>query len=973
MSDPSNRLAERAFGKFVAVAVLLLGLAISGFVWHAESTRARGEAAARLNEQANAFAARIAQRLVAYEVILRAAASLFAATENPTRAQWGAFVEAFALDTTYPGVQGVAFAARVRAPDVAGFEQAVRAEGFPEFRVWPSGPRAEVSPINYIEPMSAANVRALGYDMGSDPDRRQAMNASRDTGKPTLSPSVVLLQDAGGARRVGALMFLAVYGYGGPALEQTMWARQQAHRGWVYVAFRPAQMIESLDRSERLSLRVRLYDGAAPDAGSLLYQDPRLGDTTISPDRAARMTIQAVDRTWTLEAFPGPPASGAAPFSSRSPWTLLVGGVLVSLLLFGVLWSMATTRDRAHALAREMTLALRRANEELDTRVRQRTADLSAINAQLREEAVERQRVEGERAAALQRERERAAQLRALADAGLGIGDLREGTAPLDYLADRAYRIVGCRHAFLVRTGEGAGSLASVASSMPIGFEDRRALLEASARWPTRDRIEVVRVVSEDSDIPRDAWPQGCVEAMIVPIRVGTEAPLATMYLQNGDERRFTLEDEVIIHQLVLLVTGAMATAEAVSRERRARMEAEAANNSKDEFLAIVSHELRTPLHAILGWLQVLERQGSSSEHMGRALDVIRRNAEAQSTLIDDLLDLARIEQGKLALELERVRFDALLVETVESLRQGAAAKRVALDLRIEAHAQVQGDPVRLQQVVANLVSNAVKFSESPGRVEVRLREDSGQLMLEVEDEGEGIEPDVLPHIFERFTQGDPASRRRKGGLGLGLALVKNIVEAHGGRVSAASGGKGHGAVFTVCLPIVARGETTTGSASGQAAAGAGVGTVLLVEDDDDARDALVNFVAEEAAVAASFASATEALAWLETHADREWPGLVVCDIEMPQMDGYAFLDELRALEARRGRSLHVSVVALTAHASGEDRARVLACGFAAHVPKPVSAEHLRRVLHRLLRAPGAQADTRASESASMDGPRYRS
>ncbi len=963
-------ITERSIGKAFAVLVLLFGLVASVLVWRAETQRAQEEVAARTLEQVNYMAARIRQRLVAYEVMLRAGVSLFAVTATPTRAQWALFVEAFEIEKRYPEVLGVAFAPRLRPQDIAPLEHRVHSEGFEQFRVWPTGPRAEASTILYMEPMNAENARALGFDMLSAPDRRLAMHASRDSGRAALTSGLALLQDAGGPRSTGVLLYLPVYVNGSRPEGDAPEARRSAHIGWIYAPFRPAALIDGLGRGTRPSVLVRLLDSKTAGAGSLLYRDAGLPDSAQLSTDAVRVSIEAADRVWTLE---GIPASGTAMATTSTPWKSLIGGLLLSLLLFGVLWSLATTRDRAHRLAHSMTIALRRANVELDSRVRQRTEDLSTSNEQLRAEMVERQRVETERAAALERERERTAQLRALADAGLGVADLDDDQARLEYLADRACSIVECRHSFLVRWDAEGERTTAVSSAEPMSFEKRRALIDACALWPVRERIEVVRV-ADNPEIARQAWPAGCTQAMIVPVRVGSRAPVASLYLLHGDDRPFRLEDEVVIHQLVLLVTAAMATAEAVDSERSARMDAEAANRSKDEFLAIVSHELRTPLHAILGWLQVLERRPASAEHLQRAIEVIRRNAEAQSTLIDDLLDLARIEQGKLALEMSRVRFDAMVRDIAESQRQTAAANGLSIDVQIEARGDVHGDPVRLQQAVGNLVVNAVKFSAPGGRVALRMHREDDRLVLDVEDDGEGIDPKLLPQLFERFRQADASSRRRQGGLGLGLALVKHIVEAHGGTVGAASAGKGRGAVFSIRLPVLESADDTVEAIQRllDARAPESRESVLVVDDNADARDAIGNWLHEESFDVVARESAKRAIQWLETLSPAGWPGVVLCDIEMPEMDGYDFLVALRELEARLGRNAPTPVVALTAYAADSDRARALESGFVAHLAKPFSPEHLERVLLRVLRAgrdeaamdAGAAADSGAGTPA---------
>lgn len=969
MGDLWHRITERTIGKGLAFFVLLLGLGIALLVWRSETARVGGESEARTQEYASAMAARIEQRLVAYDLIVRAGASLFAATQAPTREQWKSFVKAFDLGATYPGLQGIAYTALVAPEEIAALEERVRAEGLDRFHVWPTGPRVESSVILYIEPMNAANARALGFDMLSHPERRQAMHASRDSGETTLSRAVGLVQDAGGERSPGVLMYRAVYATG--SVPESVSARREALQGWVHAPFRPSDLVRGIDLGHP-SIRVRLYETASTDPRSLLHQDSGAGGASHDWSSAVRVPIRALDRRWTLEAI-HVPAAGAIPLPGRAPWTLPAGVSLLTLLLFAVLWSMATMRDRAHSLAQQMTAALRRTNEELDTRVRQRTEALSASNLQLRAEIDQRQRVEREREAALERERARTAQLRALADAGLAIPSLPDDQARLEYLADRARQLVRCRHALLLREGTVGAKRIAVASVDAMSFANRRVLLEASRHWPggAGDAIERFRIESARVD-PR-AWPEGCSDAMVVPIRVGQDAALARLVLLHGEGAGFVDEDEVLVHQLVLLVTAAMATADAIERERAARLDAESANASKDEFLAIVSHELRTPLHAILGWLQVLERSSSNPAHLQRAIQVIRRNAETQSTLIDDLLDLARIEQGKLSLEMDRVRLDHVARDAVESQREAATAGGVSLELDIDLHGEVLGDAMRLQQAISNLLVNSMKFSRSGGRVFVRLRRDEdGRLALCIEDEGDGIEADFLPHVFDRFRQGEAGGYDRQGGLGLGLALVKHIVEAHSGEVSAFSEGKGRGARFTMRLPVFPAPLPDAPAWLGYFETIARrLPSVLLVDRDPLVREILARQMADREVALASVDDAVAALPWLEARGRDEWPSAIFCELGSQAFDGLAFLDALRALEERRGQPRPVPVAALAAHACGVDRAQALEHGFAAWLARPVSPEHLGRVLDRLLGLRGGSAGEAESvdPDASADEP----
>lgn len=913
-------------GKALAVLALGLGLVVTAAVWTTESERLAARRDALVLERAGALAAQIRQRLVAYEIALRGGASLFAATDNPSRAQWRAYVSALALDADYPGVQGVAFAARLAPEQVPVLERSVRDEGFADFRVWPATDRQAESAIVYIEPLDAINLRALGYDMSSNAVRREAMQSSRDSGKAVLTGPVTLVQDAGVAPRPAVLLYVPLYRHG--ALVAGAQARSRALLGWVYAPFRPGDLMASLDRGPAPILAVRLLDAAPDGADSLLYADPadRLAHT--SGKTPVRVPIDFAGRRWQLEAFPS--AGAASVLERRRPWEYLAGGVLISLLLFGVVWSMATTRDRAHALARSMTGALRRANEVLDRRVAERTSELVAANERLR----------------------------ALAEAGVVIGGLPDSVARLDHLAEQARRLVDCDCAVLASSVPEAGPPV-LKTARPLAEARRAELIAAVEGWPRPELPGLVPVAWRHGP-GDDGEPESSLapEVLAVPIRVGNDRSRGHLYLVHETGRRFSPEDLAIVRQLMLLAAAAVATAEAAEEERRARLEAEAANRSKDRFLAIVSHELRTPLHAILGWLGVVERRGDRGESLQRALAVIRRNAESQNMLIDDLLDLARVEQGKLQIDREPVDLADVVDVVCESQRHVATDRQVALETSAPRGSLVLGDSLRLQQVVGNLVGNALKFTPAGGRVCLALRREGEEQVLEVADTGQGIEPGALARLFEPFRQGDTSSRRRHGGLGLGLALVRHIVELHGGRVAARSEGEGRGATFTVWLPRLDSGIARQSAMRPMPALDLSprMRAVMIVDDHADAREAVAGLLQDEGCAVFEFEGVDPALAWLAARPRDEWPAIVLCDIEMPGRDGYEFLDGLRALEAKRGvADLSLPVVALTAHAGAEDRSRISSRGFADLVPKPARLERLLRLIGE---APGQRPES---------------
>ena len=402
--------------------------------------------------------------------------------------------------------------------------------------------------------------------------------------------------------------------------------------------------------------------------------------------------------------------------------------------------------------------------------------------------------------------------------------------------------------------------------------------------------------------------------------------------------------------------------AEQLAQEERARLlreavaaraEAEAVNRAKDVFLATLSHELRTPLTAILGWARVLRDSETDAESARHGLEVIERNAEAQHQLIRDLLDVSRIISGKLQLKTRQVGLAPIVEAALDSMRQAADAKSIRLGVEYDETGLVTGDPDRLQQVIWNLLSNAIKFTPKGGRVGVRVERYGSDVRVRVSDTGQGIAPEFLPHVFERFRQQDGSTTREHGGLGLGLAIVRHLVEQHGGRVSAESAGERRGSTFTINLPLAAvkappgergaDGPTPSQAWSGEGRATLGGVRVLVVDDQPDARELLGMVLARAGAEVSTAASAAEALELLQTGE----VDVLVSDIGMPSADGYALIGRLREMTEARAR--RPPAVALTAYASEEDRRRALAAGFDAHLPKPVEPAELISVIAGLV------------------------
>ncbi|HEX5011522.1 MAG TPA: PAS domain S-box protein [Planctomycetota bacterium] len=412
------------------------------------------------------------------------------------------------------------------------------------------------------------------------------------------------------------------------------------------------------------------------------------------------------------------------------------------------------------------------------------------------------------------------------------------------------------------------------------------------------------------------------------------------------------IQGAVLVFRDVTARRGAEAERERLlDSERAARADAERANRLKDEFVATLSHELRTPLNAILGWTQLMVHPGIDSQQQRHGIEVIDRNARVQAQLVSDLLDVSGLMAGKLRLDVQRVDLPQVVHEAVETVRPAAAAKSIVIDEQSDGRLDdLSGDPVRLKQIAWNLLSNAVKFTPAGGHVRVGLRRVAGMAQLTVADSGPGIPPEFLPELFARFRQADSSASRRHGGLGLGLSIVRHLVELHGGSVRALDRPPGQGATFVVELPLPVPGSASRHEAPDIEAAAVDAGRglqgvrVLVVEDQTDARELLVRLLREQQAQVLSSSSATEALRRLPDFD----PHVLVSDIGLPDLDGLEFMRRVRQRDARRGSKL--PAVAVTAFVRATDRARALEAGFDAHLGKPVDAAELLAVVTDLAR-----------------------
>jgi signal transduction histidine kinase/ActR/RegA family two-component response regulator len=462
------------------------------------------------------------------------------------------------------------------------------------------------------------------------------------------------------------------------------------------------------------------------------------------------------------------------------------------------------------------------------------------------------------------------------------------------------------------------------------------------------------------------AWSFYTFTFLLIPlIPVALDAPspaqLALTNQELEESRRCIEAINVELEQRVQERTAQLEASnrtkdELLMREQMIRAEAEAANRAKDEFLSILSHELRTPLNAILGWSAMLRQRTLSEDKVLRALETIERNAKSQAQLIEDILDISRIITGKLRLQVRPVNLVPVIESAIESVRLAAEAKSIRLQSRIDSQVgPLLGDANRLQQVVWNLLSNALKFTPKDGQVEIRLQRINSHAEITVSDTGLGISSDFLPFVFDRFRQQDSSTTRSYGGLGLGLAIVRQLVELHGGTVTVVSPGIGQGTTFTVTLPAMITPQPPSDpeplnsivEAKPRVDASPSLEglQILAVDDEADALELLITILQNNGAEVIAVASVKQALTIIETATDRS-PDVLVSDIGIPDEDGYFLIRKLRQLEAQRGGKL--PAIALTAYAGSDDRRQALLAGFQRHLTKPVDAAELVAVVASL-------------------------
>ncbi|MBW4538462.1 MAG: PAS domain-containing protein [Myxacorys chilensis ATA2-1-KO14] len=615
----------------------------------------------------------------------------------------------------------------------------------------------------------------------------------------------------------------------------------------------------------------------------------------------------------------------------------------------------ARFENRADALGRFYDVYAFRVGEPHDRKVAILFKDIS-----------DRKQAEAEREQLLANERHYVHQMQGLTSAALAINSALSVEEVLQVITNQAVSIIGAHQSVTSLTIDQnwAQAINTIhLSDKYAQWRDYNAPTDGTGIYACVCHLNHSMRMTQDELEAHPGWRGFGKEAdKHPPMRGWLAAPLVgrdghnigLMQLSDKYEGEFTEADESILVQLAQMASVAVENAQLYEAEQQARStaeaaqeEAQAANRIKDEFLAVLSHELRSPLNPILGWSKLLQNGNLDATRTQHALKTIERNANLQSELIEDLLDVSRILQGKLSLTVSSVNLAVVIRAAMETMRLAAEAKSIQVEARLNPEVgNVSGDATRLQQVIWNLLSNAVKFTPAGGQVTVQLEQVENQAQITLSDTGKGIQPEFVPYVFEYFRQEDGATTRKFGGLGLGLAIVRHLVELHGGTVKAESSGEGQGATFVVRLPLM---QTASKANQDERPPEQPLDlnniSILVVDDETDSRELVAFLLEQQGAQVRTAASAHEALIVLT----QSTPDVLLSDIGMPDMDGYMLIQQVRTLTPEQGGQM--PAIALTAYAGEMNQQQALAAGFQKHLSKPIEPQRLIQIISSLIRS----------------------
>lgn len=905
---------------FLPYLILLVGLAFTFIVYYYFSKLTLEQDESRFQKNVQELRDRIRLKVETSITLLRAGTGLFAASDEVAPVEFYRFVQQLDLQTNYPGIQGIGFSKRFTPADKDALIRQMRQKVREDFNVRPDGPRDEYTAIVYLYPLGNRNEKAIGFDMFSDPVRRQAMERARDTSLPAASGRVRLIQEPDNdEEQPGFLIYAPVYRNG--ASLGSVEERRQALVGYVYSPYRIDDFLGPIT-SARNDVTLQVYDGNEISGAAFLHGTPNS-----PPPNDLRFTksdtLDVAGRVWTL-SYAATPSFELGSSRPLLKYTIIVG-VLLSFLFFALTRAEITARSRAERSAeevRESEAAINEANERAllqYERLLERIASLSQVLGTARE----------------------------LGTIFRGLREFTNVSVPCDGFFVSLYDPIRDVRTACYGWGDGAEIDVSQLPPMPVTERGPNSRAVRSGQVViTNDYMRATSanlsvIVGEDNGLRPES-------SLAVPMAVMGRI-IGTIEVQSYQPQAYQQQHVTAMSMAANLTAVAIENVRLLKLERTAREAAEESNRLKDEFLATVSHELRTPLTAILGWARLLEDGALDPAMSQQAVDTIWRNAKAQAQIVDDILDVSRIITGNLYIDLHPIEVAPVVQNAINVVHPTADAKGIRIETQIEnIPAMISGDANRLQQVIWNLLSNAVKFTNTGGRVTVKVTQANAAVEIGVTDTGQGISREFMPYVFDRFSQADSTTTRHHGGLGLGLAIARHLVEIHGGTIRAASRGEGQGATFTITLPLLDSKVKTIEPVTDKSLAYAsqmlsGV-NVLLVDDDSDTLKLMATALTRRQANVTAVSSAGEAIQAIR----QQRPDVLVSDIAMPDEDGYGLIEKVRSLDT--AETLSIPAVAITAYAKEEDRERALSSGFQIYLAKPIELRELVSVVARAAR-----------------------
>jgi signal transduction histidine kinase/CHASE1-domain containing sensor protein/CheY-like chemotaxis protein len=900
--------------------ILLVGLAFTFIVYYHFSKLTLEQDQSRFQKNVQELQDRIRLKIETSITLLRAGTGLFAASDEVDPVEFHQFVQQLDLQRNYPGIQGIGFSRSFTAAEKDELVRKMRESVREDFRIFPDRPRDHYTAIVYLYPPGNRNERAIGFDMFEDPVRRQAMEQARDTGAPAATGRVRLVQDSENQEQPAFLVYAPVYRNG--ASLKSIDDRRRALLGYVYSPYFISDFLTPITQAKNYDVSFQVYDGHEAKEAGFLYgtQD------SLSPDDhrfIAAGTLEVAGRPWTL-SYAEKPSFERGSSRPLLKYTIIVG-VLLSILFSAVTRAEIRARSRAEQSAedvRESEKAISEANERALLEYKKMLERISSLSQVL-------------------------GTARELNTIFRGLREFTKVSVPCNGFFVSLYDPI--RDVRTACYGWGDGEEVDVSQLPPMPVTERGPNSRAVRTGEVVITNDYMRATSAQLSVivgpDNGLRPES---SLAVPMSVMGRI-IGTIEVQSYQQHAYQQEHVTAMSMAANLTAVAIENVRLLKLERTAREAAEESNRLKDEFLATVSHELRTPLTAILGWARLLEDGTLDHAMTQQAVDTIWRNAKAQAQIVDDILDVSRIITGNLYIDLHPIEVTPVVQNAINVVQQTADAKGIRIEAQIEnTPAMISGDANRLQQVIWNLLSNAVKFTNSGGRVTLKVTQANAAVEISVTDTGQGISREFMPYVFDRFSQADSTTTRQHGGLGLGLAIARHLVEIHGGTIRAASRGEGQGATFTITLPLLDSKVKTLEPPTDKTLAFAtqmlsGV-NVLLVDDDTDTLKLMTTALTRRQANVTAVSSAGEAIQAIR----QKRPDVLVSDIAMPGEDGYGLIEKVRSLE--NGELQSIPAVAITAYAKEEDRERALSSGFQIYLAKPIELRELVSVVARAAR-----------------------